>query len=376
MTDVEKDIGNISDGYHTFNDLYKERLYLSAALFNAYKDRAWKSRNHSDGTLCFDGGGWFIVGINTPLGQYTYHYNDQYWEMFDCKELETAPEWDGHTELDVSRLESLRRPKVVSEPVQTVSPFTKILHHICRAFHQFIQAIKDMFKPRIDWASQEVKLACAREREDNHTLKGEWDYGCACYESALKAYRSLGKVGHSGFSIMATRGILNRLIEHKPLTPIEDTPDVWDDISEMSDLKEEAIYQCKRMSALFKYVRSDGTIKYKDVESYYCIDVTIRNIYHNGLVQKIMDEMFPITMPYWAKKTIGVFCQECLTDRKNGDYDTVGVLYCINSDGEHIEINRFFKEIPNQIGYFADWEEITIEEYFDRNEIAERIKER
>ena len=45
--------------------------------------------------------GMFIVGIETPDGQATYHYDlDPYWDMFDCRELERAPEWDGHTPAD------------------------------------------------------------------------------------------------------------------------------------------------------------------------------------------------------------------------------------------------------------------------------------
>jgi len=102
----EKDISEFSDGYHTFNDLYMQRRVLSATLFNSYKEWAWKSRKHSDGQSCF-GGGWFIVGIDTGLGQYSYHYEDRYWDMFDCKELDVAPEWDGHTDKDVYRLASL-----------------------------------------------------------------------------------------------------------------------------------------------------------------------------------------------------------------------------------------------------------------------------
>ena len=38
--------------------------------------------------------------------------------------------------------------------------------------------------------------------------------------------------GHSGFSIQITKSILNRLIDGKCLTPIEDTPDIWEDVSE------------------------------------------------------------------------------------------------------------------------------------------------
>ena len=99
-------IGDLSDGYHTFNGLYYQRMILFAALVKAYKEKAWKSHRHEDGELCF-GGGWFIVGIDTAEGPYTYHYEDEYYDFFDCEELPVGKHWDGHTEKDVTRLLSL-----------------------------------------------------------------------------------------------------------------------------------------------------------------------------------------------------------------------------------------------------------------------------
>lgn len=99
-------IGEMSDGYHTFNGLYYQRMVLFAALVKAHKDKAWKSWKHEDGESCF-GGGWFIVGIDTPEGSYTYHYKEKDWDMFDCMELPVSKHWDGHTEKDVTRLLSL-----------------------------------------------------------------------------------------------------------------------------------------------------------------------------------------------------------------------------------------------------------------------------
>ena len=99
-------IGELSDGYHTFNGLYYQRMVLFAALVNAHQDKAWKSWKHEDGKPRFDGG-WFIVGIDTPKGSYTYHYEGKYWNWFECEELPVAKHWDGHTEEDVTRLLSL-----------------------------------------------------------------------------------------------------------------------------------------------------------------------------------------------------------------------------------------------------------------------------
>ena len=103
-----EDKGEISDGYHTFNQLYHQRAILFATIVNQNKDKAWKSFKHSDGHYCFDEDGeMFIVGIDTPKGSYTYHYHKKYWDYFNCKELECGKVWDGHTEEDVTRLLSL-----------------------------------------------------------------------------------------------------------------------------------------------------------------------------------------------------------------------------------------------------------------------------
>lgn len=87
--------GDTSDGYHTFNELYHHRAVLFAMICNQNKEIAWKSKKHSDGTM-FDN--MFIVGIETPAGQATYHYDiEPYWDYFNVKELDNAPLWDGHT---------------------------------------------------------------------------------------------------------------------------------------------------------------------------------------------------------------------------------------------------------------------------------------
>ena len=99
--------GETSDGYHTFNELYHHRAVLFSVVVAANSGRAWKSKLHHDGTMYE---GMFIVGVDTPQGQATYHYDvEPYWDMFWCRELERAPEWDGHTPDDaIERIGLLR----------------------------------------------------------------------------------------------------------------------------------------------------------------------------------------------------------------------------------------------------------------------------
>lgn len=93
------DTGQISDGYHTFDELYEYRM-----LYNAHAVKGWlfsgydvvKSWRHADGEECF-GGGWFIVTAKLPTGQVSNHYEAKHWDLFHCPALDLPPEWDGHT---------------------------------------------------------------------------------------------------------------------------------------------------------------------------------------------------------------------------------------------------------------------------------------
>ena len=121
------EIDDLSDGFHTFRQLYYQRMMLFATIVKQNKDKAWKSLRHEDGELCF-GGGWFIVGVDTPEGSYTYHYEDNYFSLFDCKELERGKHWDGHTEKDVIRLLSLpsAQPEPCEDAVSRIDVFCKM----------------------------------------------------------------------------------------------------------------------------------------------------------------------------------------------------------------------------------------------------------
>ena len=95
---IPDNIGDFSDGYHTFNELYHHRAVLFSVICNMFPDKAWKSKLHDTGDM-YDG--MFIVGIETEQGQATYHYDiEPYWDMFKVKELAKAPKWDGHTPSD------------------------------------------------------------------------------------------------------------------------------------------------------------------------------------------------------------------------------------------------------------------------------------
>lgn len=92
--------GEMSDGMHTFNELYDYRMAYNAMLVNQFAEQGLynchKSKRHSDGEECF-GGGWFIVNMELPTGQVSNHYPLEHWDKFKCEERDIADPWDGHT---------------------------------------------------------------------------------------------------------------------------------------------------------------------------------------------------------------------------------------------------------------------------------------
>ena len=207
-----------------------------------------------------------------------------------------------------------------------------------------------------DWAENEVRIAC--EREAPNRKEGEWDYGCACYESAFKAFKSLMEDGHSGYSIGFTKNILNRLIDGKPLTPITDKdfyiPENDEIIGDSSEyLKSRGLkshIQCPRMSSLFREEKLDGTIEYDDVNRAICIDINNPNIsYYNNFIVNIALKDFPIKMPYYPPSNeYEIYSEDFLTDKANGDFDTIGIFYMITPELQRIEINRYFNLDDNE----------------------------
>lgn len=110
LTIPDIDTSQVSDGYHTFGELYEHRIVLFIALCRFVQQfgtaSVWRSRIHSDGTS-FDG--WFVLGIFERKGlQITYHLPNTRWQECDfAKQLDCAPEFDGHTPSDV--LERLKK---------------------------------------------------------------------------------------------------------------------------------------------------------------------------------------------------------------------------------------------------------------------------
>ena len=103
------DFGEVSDGYHTFNELYDHRIRLyimlckALAALNKEDNPVWMTWKQCNNKLMK---GWFILGINQEAGeQITYHIQDKYWREVRkfAVMVAKAPRFDNHTSADVLR---------------------------------------------------------------------------------------------------------------------------------------------------------------------------------------------------------------------------------------------------------------------------------
>jgi hypothetical protein len=108
---LKVDTNKVSDGFHTFEQLYEHRIELWIALCKQVKKEnyfpVWKTYTHSDGTTW---PGWFLLGMYDVKGlQMTYHLPEKYWKRLkSIPTLRKAPEFDGHTSDNViKRLQKL-----------------------------------------------------------------------------------------------------------------------------------------------------------------------------------------------------------------------------------------------------------------------------
>ena len=240
-----------------------------------------------------------------------------------------------------------------------------------------------------NWVDTEIKKACKRE---NPNWDGEsFDYGCSCYknagDAAKAAFAELVKEGHSGFSWNMTIGILKRLIDQKPLTPI--TEEDFEGVEPYDSYDGAQCYQCPRYTSLFMHKYKDGKVELVDVDRAVCFDINEPRDRWGGGMSQIVDEMFPVTFPYSpANDYYKVAVEEVLYDKALGDYDMYKIHYIEKPNGDKVEVNKCLKEeIDHWVKYedsdymrvaSTGFKEITEEQFQDfksREQIETKYKE-
>jgi hypothetical protein len=93
---------DISDGYHTFDELYEHRCLLFVNLCLAHREQcAWKKDPNTKG--------WFLLYWDQPVnGQISYHLPEKWLPLVErAIRMDSDHAWDGHTSANVvARLEA------------------------------------------------------------------------------------------------------------------------------------------------------------------------------------------------------------------------------------------------------------------------------
>lgn len=99
MPTITIDIDNlaqVSDGYHTLDELYEHRCLLFINLCLSRQGSArWKidPKTHREGAFS----GWFLLYLELPTGQISYHIpNYMHHFVRDAIVQDDDYEWDGH----------------------------------------------------------------------------------------------------------------------------------------------------------------------------------------------------------------------------------------------------------------------------------------
>lgn len=84
---------DLSDGYHTFDELYEHRVLLFINLCMQNPDQARIGKTDGE---------WFVLFLQLPSGQISYHLHTKYLPLVTRSIVaDLSLEWDGHTSKDV-----------------------------------------------------------------------------------------------------------------------------------------------------------------------------------------------------------------------------------------------------------------------------------
>ena len=166
-----------------------------------------------------------------------------------------------------------------------------------------------------------------------------------CYETvvneAVKIFNELEDLQHTEESKVMIKRFLSRLIEDKPLSPIEDRDDMWDEVGRHTvEDSEVTLYINKRLRTLYKRevrdIKKDVLIEktYHDPTRVTCINTINGKEVILSLVNDYVDEYFPIKFPYFPtdKYVVEVIMFNHKNPLEDGGEDTISIETIIDPD--------------------------------------------
>lgn len=210
-----------------------------------------------------------------------------------------------------------------------------------------------------------------------------------CYEmvvnEAVKIFNELEDLQHTEESKVMVKRFLSRLIEDKPLSPIEDRDDMWDEVGVNTEEDSEVtLYINKRLRTLYKRevrdIKKDVLIEktYHDPTRVTCVNIINGKKVILSLVNDYVDEYFPIKFPYFPtdKYIVHVVMFNHKNPLEDGGEDTICIDTIIDPD-ERLDHRVTFPGAYYALNEEHDWCRIDSPEYYKRfNEYYKNINKK
>lgn len=176
---------------------------------------------------------------------------------------------------------------------------------------------------------QEVQLALSHDK----TMP---DLARFVYSSALGAYAAVLQDNHSGSSWKITHSVIHRMLSELALTPVRD--------EDFVSLDDEEPATTSRQYGLFKRLELDGSVTYTDIHRVEGVYLDTGEHFTSGLVRAVVDEMFPIKLPYYAPGTpyrvyVRTYCDKGYPNDHH-DFNREWLSHVVTPSGECVTIDR------------------------------------
>ncbi len=238
------------------------------------------------------------------------------------------------------------------------------------------------------WAANEVNVV-----KEQNKLKVHEDFDRDKYNNSLDTALDMFKVYHKHLDDKKKLDAqfvyltLMQLLRKQPLAPINDTDEDWNMVKHIPEVG--SLYYHKRLPTLTKMIRElDHATIYHDIGRYYAIDIGSRigvipnnpnvddvpHTYVGGLPGKILDDIFPITFPYFPINKYVIYTH-VIYDNNSGD-TYLAILKITTPENEKMDVNRYFKQ--KQFATNDEWDEINFEEFqaaFKANNKKEEVED-
>lgn len=162
------------------------------------------------------------------------------------------------------------------------------------------------------------------------------------YNSALKILRIFREDDLAYKTKLLALSTTQQILNQKPLSPIEDIPEVWDEPYDIGGIKR---CRCKRLTTLYKQVYPDGHIEYIDPSIYWCVTPRSNERFKSEVIEfYFLSEYCQVKMPYTQPEKPYIFTVEQFEAQWADEYlNLIAVLSVENPDGDKKAINRWLE---------------------------------